>query len=125
MGIKIGDDGRKRTGGKKGKWRDTRRYEVVAPASPILLGEIKKKIVRGRGGNKKVRLLAANEGIMFDYSNKTAKKVKILRVIENPANREYARRGIITKGAIVETEEGKAKVVSRPGQEGVINLVKI
>ncbi len=125
MGIKTGNDGRKRSGGKKGKWRDTRRYETVAPANPTVLGEVKRKIIRGRGNNKKIRLLSANEGILFDYSTKTAKKVKIIKVVENPANREFARRGILTKGAIVETDQGKAKIVNRPGQEGIINLVKI
>ena len=46
-------------------------------------------------------------------------------VIENKANPNYVRRNIITKGAIVETSAGKAKVTSRPGQDGVINGVLI
>jgi small subunit ribosomal protein S8e len=29
----------------------------------------------------------------------------------------------MTKGAIIETEMGKAKVTSRPGQDGVVNAV--
>jgi small subunit ribosomal protein S8e len=32
---------------------------------------------------------------------------------------------VITKGAIIETEKGLAKVVSRPGQDGVVNAVLI
>ena len=46
-------------------------------------------------------------------------------VIENTANPNYVRRNIITKGAIVETPEGNAKVTSRPGQDGVINGILI
>ena len=49
--------------------------------------------------------------------------VKLLNVIENSANPNYVRRNIITKGAIVETELGHAKVTSRPGQDGVVNGV--
>jgi small subunit ribosomal protein S8e len=48
-----------------------------------------------------------------------------LRVSKNPANKDYERRGVITKGAILETELGLAKVLSRPGQDGVINAVLI
>ena len=32
---------------------------------------------------------------------------------------------MITKGAILETEDGKCKVVSRPGQSGVINAILV
>jgi SSU ribosomal protein S8E len=44
-------------------------------------------------------------------------------VLETPANREYARRGIIVKGAIIQTEMGKAVVTSRPGQDGAVNAL--
>jgi small subunit ribosomal protein S8e len=46
-------------------------------------------------------------------------------VLENATNNDYQRRGVISKGAILETEEGKCKVVSRPGQHGVVNAVSI
>ena len=41
-------------------------------------------------------------------------------VIDNPANKDFARRKIITKGAIIQTSDGQALVTSRPGQDGVI-----
>jgi small subunit ribosomal protein S8e len=53
------------------------------------------------------------------------KKTKILKVLENTTNNDYQRRGIITKGAILETQEGKCRVVSRPGQSGTVNAVLI
>lgn len=52
-------------------------------------------------------------------------KAEIKRVLENPAHVHYARRGVITKGAIIETSIGKAKVTNRPSQEGIINAVLI
>ena len=53
------------------------------------------------------------------------KKTKILKVLENPTNNDYQRRGVISKGAILETQEGKCKVTSRPGQDGVVNALLI
>ena len=50
---------------------------------------------------------------------------KIVEVVENSANPNYVRQNIITKGSIIETEKGKAKVTSRPGQHGVVNAVLI
>ncbi len=50
-------------------------------------------------------------------------KTKIKNVVDNPADKHLARRNIMTKGAIIETEHGKAKITSRPGQDGVINAV--
>ena len=52
-------------------------------------------------------------------------KLKITAVVENPANRHFVRRNIITKGTVIETEKGKARITSRPGQEGVINAILI
>ena len=55
--------------------------------------------------------------------NAKVKKSKILKVLENPTNNDYQRRGVITKGAILETQDGKCKVVSRPGQDGAVNAI--
>ena len=52
-------------------------------------------------------------------------KVKIKNVVDNPADKHLARRNIITKGTIIDTEKGKARVTSRPGQDGVINAVLV
>ncbi len=57
-----------------------------------------------------------------DRKGKTT-KAKILRVKASPANRDYERRGVITKGAVVDTEAGEAKVTSRPTDDGVVNAV--
>ena len=37
----------------------------------------------------------------------------------------YVRRNILTKGAIVETELGRARITSRPGMDGIISGVVI
>ena len=46
-------------------------------------------------------------------------------MVENPSNVNYVRRNIVTKGAVIETSEGRARVTSRPGQTGQVNAVLI
>ncbi len=126
MSYYQGNDLKKPTGGKKRPHRSKRKYELGRPSTETRLAETEvRKHVRVRGGNYKVRLKKAVYANVIDPETNKAQKVKILRVIETPAHREYARRGIIVKGAIIETEIGKAKVTSRPGQDGVINAILI
>jgi len=83
------------------------------------------KKYRVRGGNRKMRILTTNTINVFDPSTKTTKAVKVITVRENPANPNYVQRNIITKGAILETELGLVRVRSRPGQDGVLNWVRV
>jgi small subunit ribosomal protein S8e len=53
------------------------------------------------------------------------KKVLIETVEENVANPNYVRRNLLTRGAVIRTEIGRARIISRPGQDGVINAVLI
>ncbi|OYT67628.1 MAG: 30S ribosomal protein S8e [Candidatus Wolframiiraptor sp. EX4484-121] len=80
---------------------------------------------RTRGGGVKYALASDSYANVLDPKTKTARKLKILRVLSNPASRDLERRGVITRGAIIETEAGRARVTSRPGQDGVINAVLI
>ncbi len=124
MSYYQGNDLKKPTGGKKAPHRKKRKYELGRPPTNTTLSEQEKRtIIRVRGGNIKVRLKKAVYANVLDPETNTARKAKILRVLETPAHTEYARRGIIVKGAIIETEIGKAKVTSRPGQDGVINAI--
>ncbi|MDT7887862.1 MAG: 30S ribosomal protein S8e [Desulfurococcales archaeon] len=125
MPLYQGNDLRKVTGGKKRARRKPRKREIGSfPTNTALSSEEERIVSRTYGGNKKVRVrkaLYAN----LQSPDGTSKKVKILRILETPMNPDYVRRGIIVKGAIIETEAGKAVVTSRPGQEGVINAVLI
>jgi small subunit ribosomal protein S8e len=115
---------RKSTGGLYKKIRKKKKRDFGSDFIPIKIGEKSKKVIRGLGGNKKQRLLQIDKANVFDSSGKT-QVTKILSVKENSANPHFVRMGIITKGAVIETELGLAKVVSRPGQDGVVNAVKI
>jgi len=111
---------KKPSGGRKKAYRTKRRYEKGSFPTETTLGEPKQKTNRTRGGNTKIRLPATNQANVSDSSGKT-QKTEITRVIRNPANVDYNRRGVITKGTIIETPLGQAKVTSRPGQNGIVN----
>jgi len=116
---------RKPTGGRRIPYRGRRAREADNYPIETALGrdEVIKK--RARGGDVKLSVKKTSYANVLDSSTKKAKKVKILKVIKNPANRDYERRGIITKGAIVETELGTARVTSRPGQDGAVDAILI
>jgi small subunit ribosomal protein S8e len=116
---------RKPTGGKRRPYRKKRRYERGGDPVHTILGERKLKERRARGGNLKYALMADLYANVTDPERKTSKKVKILRVVANPANKDLERRGVVTRGAVIETELGRAVVTSRPGQDGVINATLV
>ena len=116
---------RKYTGGRIIQARSKRRFQLGGDDANTHIGETIKKTERTYGGAEKVRLLRDSMAIVTDPKTKKAKKVKIETVSGNPANIHYVRRNIITKGAIIKTELGSARVTNRPGQEGSINAVLI
>ncbi len=116
---------KKKTGGFKGKLRDKRKYESIGLQVQLQVGDKRVKSIRTLGGNLKITPLQLKEGNMLDADSKKFTKVEIVRVVENKSNRSYARRNIITKGAVVETNAGKAVVVNRPGQSGQVTLLKL
>ncbi len=89
------------------------------------IGARKVKTVRTVGGNKKSKILRAEKVNVYDPKTKKYEVVEIKNVVENPANSQYVRRNLMTKGAIIETPKGKAKITSRPGQEAVLNAVLV
>lgn len=117
---------RKSTGGKRRSYRKKRRSERGRyPVETIFQAEERRKIIRVKGGAYKIKLTAARYANVSDPQEGKTVKVEILEVIRNPVNMDYNRRRILTKSAIIRTELGNAKVVSRPGQDGVINAVLI
>ena len=114
---------RKQSGGRKRAYRTKRRYEKGSFPIETTHGEIEKKIQRTHGGNTKTRVFSLNQANVSNPSTGKTEKTEITRVIRNPANVDYNRRGVITKGTIIETPIGTAKVKSRPGQNGLVNAV--
>ena len=111
------------SGGRRIALRTRRKFEINRYPNEPLAGEQKTVTRKVRGKNVKTALVSA--GFVNLVMDSKVKKTKIIRVLENPTNNDYQRRGVITKGAIIETEDGKCKVVSRPGQDGVVNGILV
>ncbi len=118
-----GKSTRKSTGGRYHATCGKRRTEIGRSPADTIVGEMRVKTIRVTGGNTKVRALKANFANVCDAKTGEVQKVKILSVAENTANPNYVRRNLMTKGAVIATDLGKARVVSRPGQDGVINAI--
>ena len=116
---------RKHTGGLIKHTRSRRSDEKDSFSVDTLLGDHSIRVKNSRGGNIKVSLVSDNSVNVIDKSNNSIKKVAITRVLKNPSNRDYERRRVITRGAILDTELGKVRVLSRPGQSGIINGILI
>ena len=114
---------RLRTGGRRRPKRDRRKHELGSEPTETQVGDTELKTVDARGGQTKVRAIRSDQASVAAGGEVVA--TEITDVVENPADPNYARRNIITRGAIVETSEGQAKVTSRPGQDGQINAVRL
>lgn len=116
---------KKASGGIKVSACKKRVYE--RGSLPILtrLGAKKLKSVRTKGGGKKIKQASNEYANVTDSKTKKTIKAKIKGVEENPANRHFVRRNILTKSTVIDTEKGKARITSRPGQEGTINAVLV
>ena len=125
MAISQGKSTRGLSGKRNISMRGKRKFELGRDPAETRIGDKKLRKIRTRGGNYKNRLAERNVINIINPETNKAENAEIYNVIENKANPNYVRRNIITKGAIVETSAGKAKVTSRPGQDGVINGVLI
>lgn len=123
MALWQGRSRRKKTGGRYNVLRSKRKSEIGREQQIAVIGKDSKKRVRTRGGNIKYRVLSSKHANIYDSKKKKTERAEIKSVLENPANPNYVRRNIISKGAIIETDLGKARITSRPGQDGVINGV--
>lgn len=117
--------GRKLTGGRKVAARGRRKFEIDRYPNEATVGATSIVTRRVRGKNVKAAFKTAEFANVVDSDTKKVTKLKIHRVTKNPANRDYERRGVVSKGAIIETDSGSARVISRPGQNGIVNAILI
>jgi len=125
LSVYQGVDWKKETGRVLTPYRKKRKYELGRFPTFTRVGEDEILAIRTKGGNVKVRVIKTQYANVYDPKENRCKKVKILEVVENPSDRNLNRRGVITKGTIIKTELGNAKVTSRPGQDGTVNAILI
>lgn len=120
-----GKSRKKPSSGRRWPSRKKRKSELGREPIETRVGPGKKVKVSARGGGEKIKLLSARFANVTDTNSGKSVRAEIHSVVENPANPHLARRDIITKGAIIETDIGKARVTGRPGQEGSINAILV
>jgi small subunit ribosomal protein S8e len=112
------------TGGRRVPLKTRRKYDMDRFPNEAVTGQQVTVIRSVRANHIKTALKAADH-VNLAIAGGKVKKSKILKVLENSTNSDYQRRGVISKGAILETEDGKCRVVSRPGQHGIVNAILI
>ena len=125
MALWQGGSKRSKTGRRTRYARGKKKFEIGREQHTTSIGEKRVKNVRTLGNNKKIRVMATNIAYVVDPKTGKTTKTDITTVVDNPANPHYIRRNIMTKGAIINTKLGKARITSRPGQSGTINAVLI
>lgn len=116
---------RKQSGARYKDYRKKKQYELGREPSFTKLGKKRVQVIRTMGAGRKLRLLGADTANLFDPKSKSFRQVRIKTITDNPANRHFIRRNIMTKGSMIDTELGKARITSRPGQDGIVNAVLI
>jgi small subunit ribosomal protein S8e len=109
----------KKTGGRIRPYRKSRKYDHGSEFSAPELGESRVEKRDGRGTTQK-QVVRRSSTVNLAVDGEV-KNVEIESVEDNPANPNYVRRSLLTKGTVIQTPEGEAVITSRPGQEGVVN----
>jgi small subunit ribosomal protein S8e len=123
------NQGRKLSGGRLRASSKKKKRGLSRPNTlTTIVGEkeeIRTKIVRTLGGNKKTRLYRTNVVNALDKETGKTSQATVTDVLENAASNEFRRRDIITKGSILETSAGNVKVTNKPSKEGFVNGIII
>ena len=114
---------RRQTGGRRRPKRKKRKHELGRSPAETEVDDPRIRAIDSRGNVRKLRALSIDSASVADGGETI--EADIEDVVENPANPNYVRRNIVTKGAVIETSEGRARVTSRPGQDGLVNAVAI
>ena len=117
--------GKKVSGGRYHKPRKKKKYELPRQERVVKLGKEKRKKIRIRSGKEKIILLSTDIANIIDKKTKKSVKAKITNVLETPSNRFLARQNVLMKGAIIETDKGKARITNRPSQEGSVQAILV
>lgn len=126
MVIHRGGVGKTPTGGRTVQRRGKRRFEIGSlPTETRIAGKTKIVQTPAKFAQIKVKVQTADRVNLYDPKTKSFSQAKVKAVVECPANRHYVRRNVLVLGSVVETEKGRARVTSRPGQDGTVNAVLV
>jgi len=112
---------KKATGGVLKKFRSKRKYQQGGDPALTKIGEEKRKVETTLGGNSKAKVFYTKKVVV--NTGKASVVADIEDVIETPDNPNYVRRKIMTKGSLINTSAGRARITSRPGQSGMVQAM--
>ncbi len=116
---------RKPTGGMNKSSRTKKLHMLGDVPSLTVIDQKRVRVKKTKGGSEKRSLLAGDTANVYNPKTKKFSKAKIKMVKESASNRNYVRRNIMTKGTVIDTDKGLAKITNRPGQEGSISAVLV
>jgi len=125
MVVIHGKPKRKSTGGRFTNSFTKRLAQRGSNPTHTRIGVQKVVVDRKKGGGLKSRLLTADKANIYDPETKKYTVEAIKTVAENTADRHFVRHNILTKGTVVMTPKGKARITNRPGQEGFVNAILV
>ncbi len=125
MGIWHRRSTRTSTGARLRQLRSKRKHQMGRDPTETLMGEPKRITIDSRRKAKKTPALRLTQVNVTDSAKNVTSRAELQDVEKNPANMDYQRRKVITRGTIIKTSKGRARVTSRPGQDGILNAVLI
>ena len=125
MGIWHRRSTRTSTGARLRQLRSKRKHQLGRDPTETLMGEPKRITIDSRRKAKKTPALRLTQVNVTDPAKNVTSRAELQDVEKNPANMDYQRRKVITQGTIIKTSKGRARVTSRPGQDGILNAVLI
>ena len=123
MGVWHRRSGRTSTGARRKKFRSKRKYEMGRTPTETVMGSPRRKMIDSKGAIKKMPALSLLQVNVTDPKKNETYRAEIEDVELNSASMDYQRRKVITRGTIIKTSKGRARVTNRPGQDGVLNAV--
>lgn len=125
--VIVQSKSRRKPSGARYKSKIIKKRQHLIGRSPAMtkVGKLKIQKIRARSDGRKLRLLNTDKVNLYDPKTKKFSIETIKNVVESPSDKNFIRRNIMTKGAIIATSKGNAKITSRPGQDGMVNAVLI
>ncbi|HYD03979.1 MAG TPA: 30S ribosomal protein S8e [Alphaproteobacteria bacterium] len=125
--VIVQSKSRRKPSGARYKSKIIKKRQHLIGRIPAMtkVGALKKQKIRSRSDGRKLRLLNTDKVNLYDPKTKKYSIETIKNVVDSPSDKNFIRRNIMTKGAIISTSKGNAKVTSRPGQDGMVNAVLV
>ncbi len=113
------------SGGRLKQRRSRKKFELGRTPTETVMGKTVLKTIDSTGRYKKTPAMRIDYVNVTDPKKNQTFRAELLDVEKNPANIDYQRRKVITRVTIIKTSKGRARVTSRPGQNGILNAVLI